>query len=77
MPDNAITKDDIIELEKELKAAGADVGAFEYVRKTREISRMSVPSAMDRSATPVLGGTPGGELFKGFSVFGNKVCPVR
>jgi len=32
-PDNALSKDDITELDKELKAAGADVSAFEFVRK--------------------------------------------
>ena len=74
VPDSAISKDDIAELEKELKAAGADVSAFEYVRRTREISRMTVPAAGGTS-TPVLGGgTPGGELFKGFSALGNRVC---
>lgn len=72
-PDNSISKEDIAELEKELKAAGADVAAFEYVRRTREISRMSVPSAVGGSATPVLGGQQGGELFKGFSALGNRV----
>ncbi|PCH34028.1 Sec1-like protein [Wolfiporia cocos MD-104 SS10] len=74
MPDNAVSKEDIAELEKELKAAGADVAAFEYVRRTREISRMTVPSAMGGGSTPVLGGnTPGGELFKGFSALGNRL----
>lgn len=72
-PDNAISKDDVAELEKELKNAGADVAAFEYVRRLREISRMTVPNAVGGSATPVLGGTPGGELFKGFSALGNRV----
>lgn len=73
-PDNAISKEDIAELEKELKAAGADIAAFEYVRRTREISRMTVPSATGGGSTPVLGGnTPGGELFKGFSALGNRV----
>lgn len=73
-PDNAISKDDVAELEKELKAAGADVAAFEYIRRTREISRMTVPSVMGSGSTPVLGGaTPGGELFKGFSALGNRV----
>ncbi|KAI0931272.1 hypothetical protein AcW1_001280 [Taiwanofungus camphoratus] len=73
-PDNAISKDDIAELEKELKAAGADVAAFEYIRRTREISRMTVPSVMGSGSTPVLGGaTPGGELFKGFSALGNRL----
>ena len=66
-PDHAISKEDVAELEKELKAAGADVSAFEYVRRTREISRMTVPSAaVGGTSTPALGGTPGGELFKGF-----------
>lgn len=72
-PDNTISKDDIAELEKELKTAGADVAAFEYVRRLREISRMTVPSAVGGTATPALGGTPGGELFKGFSALGNRV----
>ncbi|OBZ68599.1 Protein sly1 [Grifola frondosa] len=53
-PDNAISKDDVAELEKELKAAGADIAAFEYVRRTREISRMTVPSALGGSTTPVI-----------------------
>jgi hypothetical protein len=73
-PDNAITKDDVAELEKELKDAGADIAAFEYVRRTREISRMAMTPAFGGSATPVLGGgAPGGELFKGFSALGNRV----
>ncbi|KAI0361490.1 Sec1-like protein [Trametes cingulata] len=74
VPDNAISKDDIAELEKELKAAGADVAAFEYVRRTREISKMTAPSAMGGSLTPVPGSsTPGGELFKGFSALSNRL----
>ncbi|OCH96411.1 Sec1-like protein [Obba rivulosa] len=73
-PDNVISKDDIAELEKELKAAGADISAFEYVRRTREISRMTVSSAIGGSASPVPGSnTPGGELFKGFSALGNRL----
>lgn len=75
-PDNAITREDISELENELKAAGADVSAFEYVRRTREISRMSVPGALGGSATPVVGGQPAGELFRGFSALGNRVSGV-
>ncbi|KAI0735050.1 Sec1-like protein [Earliella scabrosa] len=73
-PDSAISKDDIAELEKELKAAGADVAAFEYVRRTREISKMMAPSALGGSSTPIPGtSTPGGELFKGFSALGNRL----
>ncbi|KAL5519006.1 SLY1 [Sanghuangporus vaninii] len=73
LPDNAISKEDVAELEKELKAAGADVSAFEYIRRTREISRMSVPGALGGSSTPVVGGQPAGELFRGFSALGNRL----
>ena len=76
-PDNVISKNDIAELEKELKAAGADIAAFEYVRRTREISRMTVPSALGGTSTPVLGGnTPGGELFRGFGALSSKVSSL-
>ncbi len=73
-PDNALSKDDISELEKELKSAGADVSAFDYVRRTREISRMTLSASMG-SSTPTGGGAgQGGQLFGGFtSVFGNRV----
>lgn len=74
--DNAIPKDDVTELETELKKQGADVAAFEYVQRLREISRMIVPSSVGAS-TPVPGmqggGGSGGELFKGFSSLGNRV----
>ncbi|KAK7015024.1 Sly1 vesicle trafficking sec1-like protein [Favolaschia claudopus] len=72
--DNALSKDDINELEKELKSAGASVGAFEYVRKLREVERMGMGSfsASAGTATPSGGETGAGELFKGFSVLGNK-----
>ncbi|KAL0580836.1 Vesicle trafficking between the ER and Golgi [Marasmius crinis-equi] len=75
-PDNALSKEDIAELEKELKSAGADLAAFEYVRRTREISRMTLSVATGGTNTPLGGGAgqgAGGELFKGFSVFGNKL----
>ena len=77
MPDNAITKDDVMELDKELKNSGADVAAFEYVRKTREILRMTSSVTVGTgTSTPNLGGVAGqgGELFKGFSALGNRVC---
>ena len=72
--DNAVSKDDVAELETELKKHGADIAPFEYVRRLREISRMIVPAA--GTATPVPGthGGGGGELFKGFSSLGNRVC---
>ena len=70
--DNAISKDDVSELETELKKQGADIAAFEYVRRLREISRMIVPSAGASTPVPAVPGG-GGELFKGFSSLGNRV----
>jgi hypothetical protein len=73
--DNAISREDVTELETELKKQGADIAAFEYVQRLREISRMIVPSSAGTS-TPVPGmpgGGGGGELFKGFSSLGNRV----
>ncbi|GJJ07194.1 hypothetical protein Clacol_001394 [Clathrus columnatus] len=69
VPDHTIAKDDIAEIEKELKAAGANIAAFEYVRRTREISRMVVPTGTSTPAMP----PPGGELFRGFSALGNRL----
>ncbi|KAF7304695.1 Sly1 vesicle trafficking sec1-like protein [Mycena kentingensis (nom. inval.)] len=66
---------DINELEKELKSAGASVGAFEYVRKVREVERMSMGafSAPTGPGTPsVNDGGAGGELFKGFNILQSK-----
>jgi len=77
--DNAISRDDVTELEAELKKQGADVAAFEYVRRLREISRMIVPSVGAATPTPGTygaGGSGGGELFKGFSSLGNRVRPL-
>jgi hypothetical protein len=34
VPDHAISKEDIAEFEKILKAAGANTAAFEYVRRS-------------------------------------------
>ena len=72
VPDTVITKEDITELENELNKAGVDVAAFEYVRRTREISKMTL--SIGGTATPVVGGgQAGGELLKGLGAFGNKV----
>jgi sec1 family domain-containing protein 1 len=77
-PDNALSKEDIAELEKELKAAGADVSAFDYVRRHREISRMTMTSTIGGTATPNnVAGAQAGDLFKGFSVLGNRVSLSR
>ncbi|KIM70335.1 hypothetical protein SCLCIDRAFT_1207666 [Scleroderma citrinum Foug A] len=71
-PENVVSKDDFAELEKELKSAGVDTAAFEYVRRIRDISRMSVPMAVGGTSTPVLGSGQG-ELFRGFTALGNRL----
>ncbi|KAJ3936116.1 MAG: Sec1-like protein [Lentinula lateritia] len=69
-----ISKDDVAELEKELKSAGAEVAAFDYVRRTREISKMAVSNTLGGTSTPVAGAVgQGAQLFTGLSVFGNKL----
>ena len=78
IPDNVLSKEDVQELEKELHNAGLETEALDYVRRHREISKMSMVgaggSAMGTggTSTPALGGQ-GGELFKGFSALGNKL----
>jgi len=67
-----MSKDDIAELEKELRKAGANTESFEYVRRTREICRMTVATAVGGTSTPALGAGQG-ELFRGFTAFGNRV----
>ena len=62
--DHAISKDDVAELEAELKKQGADVAAFEYVRRLREISRVIVPLVGAATPVPGIHGGGGGELFK-------------
>jgi len=75
MPDNAISKEDVAELAKELKNAGADTAAFDFVRKTREISRMTVSSlGAGGTGTPSVGaGQAGGDLFRGFAAIGGRL----
>jgi len=74
VPANAITKEDIGELEKELKAEGVDTAAFEYVRRAREISKMSsLPTTVGGSNTPLVGGQQAQDIFKGFSALGNRL----
>ncbi|KAF7295098.1 Sly1 vesicle trafficking sec1-like protein [Mycena indigotica] len=66
--DNALSKEDINELEKELKNAGVSVGPFEYVRKLREVERMGMGSfsASTGPGTPSGNDSTGTELFNRF-----------
>ncbi|CAE6432602.1 unnamed protein product [Rhizoctonia solani] len=67
VPDHQISKDDLGELEKELKAAGSDMLVLDYVKKVRDISRMTTLAA------PIQAPSQGGELFRGFSALGNRL----
>ncbi|ELU44521.1 SLY1 protein [Rhizoctonia solani AG-1 IA] len=67
VPDHQVSKEDLAELEKELKAAGSDTLVLDYVKKVRDISRMTTLAA------PVQAPSQGGELFRGFSALGNRL----
>ncbi|CDZ96576.1 sly1 vesicle trafficking sec1-like protein [Phaffia rhodozyma] len=69
MPDNAISKDDMAELALALKTSGADMSALEYVKRVREITRMTMLATAP--AAPVT--SSGGELFRGFGVLGSRI----
>ncbi|KAI5836004.1 Sec1-like protein [Schizophyllum commune Tattone D] len=64
-PDNALSKDDLAQLEKELASAGANTAALDYVRRTREILQMTSGGGFGSASVQSDAGAPGGELFKG------------
>ncbi|WVQ90244.1 hypothetical protein IAS59_004021 [Cryptococcus gattii] len=72
--DGALSKDDLKELENVLKEHGADTRALGYVKKVRDIHRMSTlavqPAAAAAAAQTQSGG---GEWTRGFSALGNRI----
>jgi len=64
-----LSKDDLTELTSLLKEHGADVAALDYVKKVREVTRMTMLATQPAVAPP----TQGGEWTKGFSVLGSRV----
>lgn len=46
VPDNAISKEDINELDRALKDAGADTSAFEFVRKYVRSRAQALPTSI-------------------------------
>jgi len=72
MSDQNVSKDDLNELAGLLKEAGANVGALEYVKKVREVTRMTMMASQPAVAPPA----QGGEWTKGFSVLGSRVSPA-
>lgn len=71
--DNAISKDDLTELAGALSESGADVAALDYVKKVREVTRMSLMASQPTVAPP----TQTAEWTRGFSSLGNRVSDSR
>ncbi|WWC91119.1 uncharacterized protein L201_006060 [Kwoniella dendrophila CBS 6074] len=69
---DTLPKDDLAELTNMLREAGADVNALEYVKKVREITRMTMMASQ-----PAIAAQPqasaGGEWTRGFSALGNRI----
>ncbi|KAN0063034.1 Vesicle trafficking between the ER and Golgi [Thecaphora frezii] len=68
-PDSAMSKADVEEFEKVLQEQGADLSALQYVKKVRELTRMTMLASAP--APPASGG--GGELFRGFSSLSSRL----
>ncbi|KAE8543693.1 hypothetical protein D1P53_000409 [Cryptococcus gattii VGV] len=72
--DGALSKDDLKELESVLKEHGADTRALGYVKKVRDIHRMSTLAVQPAAAAQTQsGGGGGGEWTRGFSALGNRI----
>ncbi len=70
--DHAMPKEDLAELTGILKEAGADIAALEYVKKVREVTRMTIMATQPAVAQPA----QGGEWTKGFSALGSRVSHI-
>lgn len=71
MVDHSLSKEDLAELTTLLQENGADTAALEYVKKAREVSRMTMMASQPAvAAAPVV---QGGEWTKGFSALGSRV----
>ncbi|KAH9462855.1 hypothetical protein MJO29_008882 [Puccinia striiformis f. sp. tritici] len=72
-----ISKDELMEYENLLKQSmGTDrLGTWEYVKKIREISKMTTSMALGSASnsTPSISTGAGGELFRGFSSISNRL----
>ncbi|KAK9897232.1 Sec1-like protein [Cystobasidium minutum MCA 4210] len=69
--DNAIPKEDIAEYENALKDAGADISAWQYVKKLREITRMASYTTAPAPVTQPAG--LGGEMFRGLNSISSRL----
>lgn len=76
LSNNDIPKDDLIEYERSLKECGVErMGIWDYVKKVREIMRMTSTMTLASASVPASSAPtgPGGELFRGFSSISNRV----
>lgn len=69
MLDHTMSKEDLAELTELLREAGADVRALDYVKKVREVTRMTMMASQPAVAAP----TQGGDWTKGFGALGSRV----
>lgn len=67
-PSDALTAADVSDFENVLREQGADLAALAYVKKVRELTRLTL---MASAPTPSPSG--GGELFRGFSSLSSKL----
>ncbi|GAA5863318.1 hypothetical protein JCM1840_007483 [Sporobolomyces johnsonii] len=69
--DKALSRDDLNEYERALKEAGAEMGAWEFAKKLRDVMRMSNLGATP--AQPSAINAAGGEIMRGFSSLSNRL----
>jgi hypothetical protein len=69
LPDGQLSKDDLKELTELLTEAGADVKALDYVKKVREVNRMTVMATQPAVAAP----SQGADWSRGFGALGSRV----
>lgn len=75
VPDQNMPKDDLAELSSILTEAGADLAALDYVKKVREVTRMTMIASQPTVAPPTQ--SQGGEWAKGFSALGSRVSSIH
>ncbi|GAA6010832.1 hypothetical protein JCM11491_004557 [Sporobolomyces phaffii] len=69
--DKALGKEELAEFERALKESGAEMGAWEFAKKLRDVMRMSNIAATP--AQPSAVSQAGGEFMKGFSSLSNRL----
>ncbi|KAJ1031751.1 hypothetical protein NDA13_002140 [Ustilago tritici] len=71
-PDSALSRSDVEEFERILKEQGADLSALNYVKKVRELTRMTMLASAPQQPTAVESAGGAGS-FKGFSSLSSRL----